>query len=92
VPVERAMMTSAQWDGVFVADPAADGARLSKSEVMGIGRPAPADQARLRRHEAEVRTIPIAARFAQLKCTFVDMPGHGIVDPTGRPELADKIL
>jgi hypothetical protein len=90
MPVERAMMTSAQWDGVFVADPATDGARLCKSEMMGIGRPPSADQARLRRHEAEVRAVAVAARFAQRERTFVDMPCHGIIDPTGRPELPGR--
>jgi hypothetical protein len=57
--------------------------------MMCVRRPPSADQAWPRRHEAEVGTIAIAARFTQRECTFVDMPCNGIVDPTGRPELAD---
>ena len=75
------MVTPAQRHGVFIADPAAEGARLGESQMMGVRWPPPADEARLRRHEPEVRTVAVAAWFAQREGGFVDMPCHRIVDP-----------
>ena len=75
------MMASAQRHGVFIADPAAHGARLCEPQVVSIRWPPPADQARLRRYKLEVRTVAVAAWFAQREGGFVDMPCHRIVDP-----------
>jgi hypothetical protein len=84
VPVECAVMASAERHGEFIADPAAEGARLCKPQVMSIRGPPPADQARLRRHKPEMRTVAVATRFVQRECAFVDMPGDRIVDPRGQ--------
>ena len=86
------MVTPAQRHGVFVADPAADSARLGKAQMMGVRRPPAADQARLRRHEPEVRTVAVAAWFAQREGAFVDMPCHRIVDALRRPELTGQVF
>jgi hypothetical protein len=75
------MVAAAERDHVFIADSAAQGARLGEPQMMGVCRLPPADQARLRRHEPEVCAVAVAARFAQRECGFVDMPCHRIVDP-----------
>jgi hypothetical protein len=77
--MEGPMMGPAKRDGVLVAGPAAERARLSEPKVMSIRRPA--NQARLRRYDPEVRAIAVAARFVQRKCAFVDVPGNGIPHP-----------
>jgi hypothetical protein len=46
-PVEGAMMSAAEGNRVFVADPAAKRPRLHEPQVVGVGRPASANQARL---------------------------------------------
>jgi hypothetical protein len=90
--VQRAMVTSAQRDGVFVAHSTADSPWLSKTEMMGVRRPSAADQAWLRRNEPEVRAITVAARFTQREGAFVDVPGDCIVDARRRPELTGKVF
>ncbi len=65
----------------LIADPTAQRARLRKSQVMSVRRPASAQQAWLRGHELQVRSIAVAARFAQCERAFVDVPGNGIVHP-----------
>jgi hypothetical protein len=77
--VEETVVGAAQGNRKLVADPPAQCPRLCKSQMVGVGRPAPAQQARLRCHELQVRTIAIAARFAQREGAFIDMPGNGIV-------------
>jgi hypothetical protein len=39
------------------------------------------------RHELQVRTIAVAARFAQCKNAFVDMPCNGIIHTLSDPDL-----
>jgi hypothetical protein len=79
--MEDPMMGPAQWDRIFIANPAAEGARLGESQMMGVGRPSAADQAWLRRHEPEMRAVAVAAWFADGEGSFVDVPCHCIVDP-----------
>jgi hypothetical protein len=59
------MMSPAKWDGVFVTDSAAERPELSKSQMVGIARPAAAYEARLHRYELEVRAVAVAARLTQ---------------------------
>ena len=80
VAVERPMMAPAQRDGVLIADLTPQRSRLGKPQMVGIGRPPPADQARLRRHESEVVTVAVAAWFVKCERRFVDMPCHRVVD------------
>ena len=73
------MVDTTKRNRELVADPAAQRPRLCKPQMMGVGRSASAQQARLRCHELQVRAIAIAARFAQRKSAFIDMPGNGVV-------------
>jgi hypothetical protein len=61
-------------DRELIADPAAQGLGLHEFEVMGVAGLPPAQKARLRCHELQMGTIAIAARLAQGKSAFVDMP------------------
>jgi hypothetical protein len=54
VSMESPMMGPTEGHGIFVARPAAEGASLDEPQMMGIGRPPSARQARLRRHETQV--------------------------------------
>jgi hypothetical protein len=74
-PVKRAVVQSAQWDRELVAHAAAERCGLRKAEVMGVGGPPAAEQARLQGHELEVRAVAVPARFGQAQVGFVD-PRH----------------
>jgi hypothetical protein len=50
-PVKGAMMDTTERDRELIADPSAQGRGLHESQVMGIARLPPAQEARLRRHE-----------------------------------------
>jgi hypothetical protein len=98
-PVKGAMVGAAERHRELIADPAPQGSRLHESEVMGIARSPPAQQARLRRHELQMGAIAIAARLAQREGTLVDMPGNGVVHRrqlglrrSGRLERCDRDL
>jgi hypothetical protein len=68
------MMSAAQWHRELIADPAAQGACLHESEVMGVARLPPTEQAWLRRHELQMGAIAVAARFAEREGALVYMP------------------
>ena len=68
------MVGTAERHRELIADPAAQGPWLHKSEVVGVARLAPAQQAWLRRHELQMGAIAVAARLAQWEGTLVDMP------------------
>jgi hypothetical protein len=87
VAVERAVVTPAQRHGEFIADPAAEGPRLGVAQVVSVRRPPTADQARLGRHEPEVRAVAVAARFPACEGAFVDVPSDRVVDSGRRLEL-----
>jgi hypothetical protein len=75
--MEHTMVGTAKRNHELVADPAAQRARLGKSQVVGVRRPASAQQARLRGYELQVRAIAVAPRFAMRKSAFVDMANNG---------------
>jgi hypothetical protein len=79
VPVGLTMVGSTERHGELIADPSPQGPGLHESEVMGIGRLPPADEARLRRHELQMGAVAVTARLAQGKHALVDMPENGIV-------------
>jgi hypothetical protein len=81
--VERPMMSAAQRHRELIADPAAQGPWLHESEVMGVARLPPAEQAWLGRHELQVGAIAVAARFAQREVALVDMANNGCEWRTG---------
>jgi hypothetical protein len=68
------MVGAAERHRELVADPAPQGSGLHESEVMGVRRLPPAQQAWLRCHELQMGAITVAARFAQREGAFVDMP------------------
>jgi hypothetical protein len=78
-PVEGAMVRAAQRHRELIADPAAQSPWLHESEVMGVARLPPTEQAWLRRDELQMGAIAVAARFAQREAALVDMPGNCVV-------------
>lgn len=72
VPMHFAMMPSAEWDGEFVTDPAAERAPLGEAQMMRIAGCAAADQARLLGDIPDVLAIANAARLGQAEHAFVD--------------------
>jgi hypothetical protein len=84
------MVDTTKRDRELVADPPAQRPRLCKSQMVGVGRPASAQKARLRCHELEVRAIAITPRFAEREGAFIDMPGNGIVHAVFRPGTYDR--
>jgi hypothetical protein len=83
--MEDTMVDTTKRNRELVADPPAQRPRLCKSQMVGVGRSASAQQARLRCHELQVRAIAVAARFAQSKSAFIDMPSNGLVHRLFRP-------
>ena len=79
MPVNGPMVGAAERNGEFIADPAPHGPRLHEPQMVSVRRLPPAQKARLRRHELQMGAIAIAARFAQGKGAFVDMPENGVV-------------
>jgi hypothetical protein len=77
--MEHKMVGTAKRNHELVTDPAAQRARLGKSQMVGVRRPPSAQQAGLRGYELQVRAIAVAARFAMRKSAFVDVPGNGVV-------------
>jgi hypothetical protein len=70
--VKVAVMWATQGHGEFVADLAAKGARLREAEVMCVTRYGAAQEAGLRRDEAEMLLVANAMRFGQGEGAFVD--------------------
>jgi hypothetical protein len=92
MPVKGTMMGAAERDRELIADPAAQSLGLHESQVMGVARLPPAHEAWLRSHELQMGAVAIAARFAQRKGGFVDMPEDGVVvlrrQPTNKQPAA----
>ena len=65
------MMDTAKRDGELVADPAAEGARLSKAEMVGLARMTPAHEAGLRHYEFEMTFV------ADPSCSQYHLPLRG---------------
>ena len=69
------MMGSAQRYGEFVADLASHRAGLGEPQMVGVRRASPANQARLRGHELEMRLVTMPAGLADHKLAFLDLGG-----------------
>jgi hypothetical protein len=67
-----AMMPATERDREFIADFAAERARLSKSEVVGIGRLAAAQETSLLGDVAQMPPVAIAAGRCDRKDALVD--------------------
>ena len=74
LPVKGTMVGAAERHRELIADTAAQGPRLHEPEVMGVARLPPTEQAWSRCNELQMGSIAVAARFAQRKAAFVDMP------------------
>jgi hypothetical protein len=61
--MDLTVMAAAQRHGEFIAHFSTERAVLREAQMMGVGRPAAADQARLFGHELDVVFITKAARF-----------------------------
>jgi hypothetical protein len=70
-----AMMPATERDREFIADFAAERARLSKSEVVGIGRLAAAQETSLLGDVAQMPPVAIAAGRCDRKDALVDALG-----------------
>ena len=80
------MMAPAQRHGELIADLAAERAMLREAQMMGVCRPAPANQTRLFGHEPDVLLVTKAARLGMGQPALVDAVGNGCpVGPTGLP-------
>ena len=64
LPVQFAVVQSADWDGEPVADLPPHRSLLSELEVMGIGRRAPAEEARLSGDKLQMLAIALTYGFA----------------------------
>ena len=62
----------------FVAVFAPHSSGLGKAKVMGIGRAAAAQQARLQGDKVQVAFIPMAANLAEREHALVDLAGSGV--------------
>jgi len=82
------VVQSAQRDGEFVADPAPKCRALRKPQMMCVGRPPVAQQARLQGNELEVIAVAVPAWLAQGKIGFVDPWGSCLV--CGRLGVAQR--
>ena len=71
------VMGSTERDAEFVADLASHRARLREPQMVGVGGASAADQARLRRHELEVRFVSMPARLADRKQALIDLARSG---------------
>jgi hypothetical protein len=90
--VKGAMVGAAQRHRELIADPAAQGPWLHESEVMGVARLPPAQQACLRRHELQMCTIAVTARLAQGKGALVDMANNGCGLHTGMASSINALI
>ena len=67
-----AMMASTECDDPLVADLSSKCAALRKAQMMGIGRCAAADEARLGRDKSEMIFVPNAMRLGMDKFALVN--------------------
>jgi hypothetical protein len=79
-----AVMHPAQRNREFVAVLASQRACLSKTQVVGIGRGAPANQTRLQGDEPQVCFVPTTADLRKVEHALVDLDGVRCVQVTIR--------
>src|SRR6516164_5355851 len=70
--MQRTMMPATEWDRELIADLAAERARLSKSEVVGVRGLAAAHETRLLGDIAQVLPVAIAPRHRDREDALVD--------------------
>jgi hypothetical protein len=77
VPMDFAMVSTAQRDDELVADLAAKSLALGEAKMMRVGRAATADQAWLLGDMADMLAVADAARLSKAKRALVDRFGFG---------------
>ena len=85
-----AMMSPAERDSEFVADLAAECTRLRKAQMVWIGWPPAADQARLLNHMPDMIAVTNAARFGEDKHTLVYQSCRAGLLGQARPRFKGK--
>jgi len=80
--MQFAMMSAAEWHREFVADLTIECTRLREAQMVWIGRPPAADQARLLDHMPDMIAVANAARFGEDK--------HGLVYLSCRAGLCSQ--
>jgi hypothetical protein len=73
--VDFSMMAATQWDCELIADFAAKRTRLRKSQMMGVRRPAAADQARLLGNQFNVIAVANPVQRRQREDTLIYTSG-----------------
>src|SRR5436305_4447743 len=71
-PVQKSVMDATKRNSEFIAHLAPERARLHVLEVMGVARPAAADEAGLLGDIAQMLTVAMAARDRNRQHAFVD--------------------
>ncbi len=71
--VQFAMVGPANRHDVLVADPPPECRSLSKAQVVGIGRPAPAHEAGLQGYVLQKLVVAVPARLAKSENTLIDL-------------------
>ena len=71
--MQLAMMPPAERHREFVADLATECTRLGEAQMVWIGRPPAADQARLFDHMPDMIAVTNPARFGEDKHTLLDL-------------------
>lgn len=67
-----AVVSAAEWDSELITDLTPECRMLREPQVMGIARPAPADQAGLGGDEFDVILVAYPARLRQSQLALVD--------------------
>ena len=75
--MDLAVVATAQRHGELIAHFSPERAVLREPQMMGIGGPAAADQARLFGHELDVGLVTKAARLGMDQLALVDAVGSG---------------
>ena len=73
--MDLAMVSSTQWNGVLIADLAAEGTALCKSEVVGIRGSATANETRVLGDSFDVIAVANPARLRQGQHALIDCLG-----------------
>ena len=85
VAMELAVVRATEWHRELIADLAAERARLREAQMVWIGGPATADQARLLHHMPDMIAVANAVRGRQAHCRLSDLPRCFV-----RPRSAQK--
>ena len=78
--MQLAVVEAAERHGVLIAHFAAHRARLSKAQMMRVGRLSTTDQTGLRGHELKMLSVAVTTFSSMSKYAFVDLTAAIFVD------------